>query len=60
MVGCWVRARTVYVVHDTDEFVRLGEELVELPVAGNGVFGAVRLHGRAIAGVVTGVAASQA
>ena len=60
MVGCWVGARTAYVVHDTDELVLLGEELVELPVTCNGAFGVVGLCGRAIACAVTGVAALQA
>jgi len=40
VVGDWVRAGSAYVVHDADEFVGLGDELVELAIAGDRAFGA--------------------
>jgi len=41
MVGDQVRAGPIYIVHDADEFVGLGDELVELPIKCNQVFGVV-------------------
>ena len=60
MVGCWVGAGSAYIVHNADKLVWLGEEHVELPVTGNGEFGAVGLHGQAITSTVTSVATVQA
>jgi len=60
MVGCWVGAGSAYIVHNANELVGLGDEFVKFPVTSDGAFGAVGLHGRAIASVVSGVATVQA
>ena len=58
VVGDQVGTGATYVEHDANELVRLGEKFVVLPVARDGVFGAVGLHGGAVSGVVPCVSAA--
>ena len=58
MVGDRVGTGAMYIEHDANELVRLGEKFVVLPVARYGAFGAVGLHGGAVSGVVPCVSAA--
>ena len=58
MVGSWVRTGAAYIEHDTYELVRLGKEFVMLPVARDGAFRVVGLHGGAVSGAVPCVSAA--